>query len=86
MLFRRFGSIGILGRYAAMGLDFVVAIAIGFGCGWWLDGKLGFSPWLTIAGLVFGVAAGFNTVFKLTQKLSEATAQDGGTVEPTDGQ
>ena len=47
-----------IGTYATVGLDFAVAIAIGLYAGWWLDKKLGSTPWLMIIGLLFGVAAG----------------------------
>jgi F0F1-type ATP synthase assembly protein I len=40
----------------------VGAVLVGTLGGWWLDGKLGISPWLTIGGSVLGIAGGM-TVF-----------------------
>jgi hypothetical protein len=47
-----------LGRYFVLtqvGFEMVVPIAVG----WWLDDKLGWSPWLTVTGVVLGLVLGF---------------------------
>lgn len=48
-----------MGRYAGLGAQFVAAIAVVGALGWWLDGKLGTSPWLLIAGVFVGAVGGF---------------------------
>jgi len=65
-----------IGAYGTVGLDFAVAVAIGTYGGWWLDKKLGWTPWLTIAGLLFGVAAGFNVLYKAAKRLKEETERE----------
>ena len=65
-----------IGTYATVGLDFAVAIAIGLYAGWWLDKKLGSTPWLMIIGLLFGVAAGFNLLFKAAKRMREETERE----------
>jgi ATP synthase protein I len=65
-----------IGTYATVGLDFAVAIAIGLYAGWWLDKKLGSTPWLMIIGLLFGVAAGFNLLFKAAKRMREDTERE----------
>ena len=47
---RRYGQIGIV-LVTPMGV-------LGF-AGYWLDRKLGTGPWLLLAGLIVGMAAGF---------------------------
>lgn len=44
-------------RFAAVGLEMGLAVAIGYLGGAWLDGKLGTAPYLGLAGLVLGVGA-----------------------------
>ena len=80
------GSISIhhlvgFGKYGTVGMDFAVSVVLGMLGGWWLDGKFGSSPWLMIAGMVMGVAVGFNLLFKTVKKLNmeldrAATRQD----------
>lgn len=65
-----------IGAYGTVGLDFAVAVAIGTYGGWWLDKKLGWTPWLTIVGLLFGVAAGFNVLYKAAKRLKEETERE----------
>lgn len=48
-----------LAEITALGLTFPLAIAIGYGGGWWLDRELETHPWLTILLTVCGVAAAF---------------------------
>ena len=48
-----------LGRYAGLGAQFAASIALLGALGWWLDGKLGTSPWLLIAGVFAGAVGGF---------------------------
>lgn len=49
----------------AIGFTFPLAIAIGYGAGWWMDGKLGTHPWLTLVMTGLGVAAAFVQLFRL---------------------
>ncbi|HOT12637.1 MAG TPA: AtpZ/AtpI family protein, partial [Polyangiaceae bacterium] len=65
-----------IGSYGTVGLDFAVAVTIGLLGGWWLDKKVGWTPWLTIVGLLFGVAAGFNILFKAAKRLREQTERE----------
>jgi ATP synthase protein I len=58
-----------LGALSAVGISFVLAIAIGVGGGLWLDGKLGTSPWLLFLGLALGFAAGVVNIYKATRRL-----------------
>jgi ATP synthase protein I len=58
-----------LGALSAVGISFVLAIAIGVGGGIWLDRQLGTSPWLFFLGLILGFAAGVVNIYKATRRL-----------------
>ena len=56
------------GMMLGAGLQFAVTIMIATAGGWWLDGKLSTSPFLLIAGMLFGATAAFYHLYKgLTQ-------------------
>jgi ATP synthase protein I len=58
-----------------IGIQFPVAIALGFFFGRWLDGHLGTQPWLTIVFALFGIAAGFINLFRITAQAGRAEEQ-----------
>ncbi len=43
---------------AGVGFEFIAAILVCGGIGWWLDGRFGTKPWLLIAGAGLGFAVG----------------------------
>ena len=51
-------------RFSAVGLEMGVAVAIGYGLGWYLDSKLGTKPTFTLVGLLLGIAAAFLTIIR----------------------
>lgn len=58
----------IAGRVGSVGIEIVIATLIGYAGGAWLDGKLGTSPYLTLVGLLLGIAAGFKGLFDVARK------------------
>ncbi len=48
----------------SVGLELAVAVILGLFFGMWLDGQLGTAPWMMIAWLVFGFAAGIRGVLR----------------------
>lgn len=54
-----------------IGLGWTFAGAVGGGCllGWWLDKKLGTTPWLLVAGAVLGMVAAFVSVIRTVMEL-----------------
>ena len=44
-------------RFSAAGIEFVVAFCVPLLAGRWADGRYGTHPWLTLVGLVVGLAA-----------------------------
>ncbi len=65
-----------VGTYATVGLDFALAVVIGFAAGYWGDKHFGTRPWLMIAGFMFGVAAGFNLLWKAAQRMRLETERE----------
>lgn len=55
-----------------VGIQFPVAMALGYFWGKWMDGLFGTEPWLTIIFSIFGVIAGFVNLFRITM----ATARE----------
>jgi F0F1-type ATP synthase assembly protein I len=51
-------------KYSGAGLQLFAAVGLCTLVGWWLDGKVGTSPILLIAGAFFGFFAGFYTLYK----------------------
>jgi F0F1-type ATP synthase assembly protein I len=46
------------GKLAGIGFEFVAALLMFGGLGWWLDGRWGTGPWLLIVGCGLGFAVG----------------------------
>jgi len=66
-------------RIGAVGIHLAVATVVGLLGGYWLDGKLGTSPYLTVAGLLLGVVAGFRNLIREARSATRDQAQDGNT-------
>lgn len=49
-----------------------LAGSVGLGAlgGWWLDRRLGTSPWLLVGGALFGIGTGFYLFFKILMNLN----------------
>jgi ATP synthase protein I len=57
-----------LGELSTVGMTLVLATVIGLAGGYYLDKWLGTSPWLTLIGLGFGIAAGFVNLFRTVNR------------------
>jgi ATP synthase protein I len=60
-----------VGDSLQLGASIVFAIFIGAGIGWWLDGKLGTFPFLSIIFFLFGLAAAARNVWIALRKEYE---------------
>jgi len=65
----------LIGQMSTIGMSFVLALVLGFGAGYWLDGVLDTKPWLSFIGFFCGLAAGVLNVYRVLQ-LSNAAAKD----------
>ena len=60
-------TLQLIGQLSTIGLSFVFALVIGFAAGYWVDGMLGTSPWLSFVGFFLGLAAGVLNVYRVMQ-------------------
>ena len=56
---------GSVGRIAS---GLVLPILVGFFLGNYLDRRLGMAPWMTLALLMLGVAAGFGWLYRMSTR------------------
>jgi F0F1-type ATP synthase assembly protein I len=61
------------GEFAGIGLQFAGVILVFTGAGYWLDDRLGASPWFLILGVFTGAAGGF---FSMYRKVTAAQRRD----------
>lgn len=54
-----------LGVYGAIGFQLAISVVVGVMVGRWLDARWGFTPWLTITGMLLGSGAGFWNLIRL---------------------
>ncbi|NLJ71702.1 MAG: AtpZ/AtpI family protein, partial [Syntrophomonadaceae bacterium] len=45
--------------------------------GWWLDGRFGTGPWLTVLGVLIGTATGFKIMWDRLNKDAKVKKSDG---------
>ncbi|HET9626815.1 MAG TPA: AtpZ/AtpI family protein [Kofleriaceae bacterium] len=57
---------------SSVGLELGLAVVLGLFGGMWLDKKLGCEPWLMLAGLMFGLVAGFRNVVRAVARAEKA--------------
>lgn len=60
--------IQLTSRYSYVGIFFGVAIALGYFAGHWADGKWHTDPWLSVVGLLVGVASGFRELYRVSKQ------------------
>ena len=51
-------------RYSGYGLQLAASVGLFMAAGWWVDGKLGSTPLLTLVGALVGGAAGFYNLYQ----------------------
>jgi F0F1-type ATP synthase assembly protein I len=60
------------------------SIPIAIGIGYWLDSRLGTSPWLLLAGVVVGLGAALRRLWSL-RRLVEEEAREAAEASPPEG-
>jgi F0F1-type ATP synthase assembly protein I len=59
-----------------MGIQLALAVVVFFFAGRWLDGQLGTSPWLMLAGLLVGIAGGMVKFLRAAVALGKEANRD----------
>jgi ATP synthase protein I len=57
-------------QVSSVGIEMAVATFVGWGAGYWLDARLETGPWLMLAGLLLGVAAGFKGLIQTAKRVN----------------
>lgn len=63
------------GPLFASGLQLAASVAVMFFLGRWLDGLWGTSPWLMIAGTIFGLGAGMYNFIRMIMKFDSSGSE-----------
>jgi ATP synthase protein I len=64
-------------RYSGVGLELAGATAGLALIGYWIDGRFGTRPWVTLVGVVIGLVGGlYNLVRQSLEAVREAKAED----------
>jgi F0F1-type ATP synthase assembly protein I len=71
-------TLRMLGQLSSVGMSFVLALVMGFGGGYWLDGQLGTSPWLSFIGFFLGLSAGVLNVYRVMQATASRPSREPG--------
>ena len=58
-------------KVSYIGIFFGVAICIGFFGGKWLDGRLHTAPWLSLIGLLLGIASAFRELIRIAKRIQK---------------
>ncbi|MDP8239850.1 MAG: AtpZ/AtpI family protein [Candidatus Hatepunaea meridiana] len=62
--------------YTHLGMTLAVSILAGFFLGYWLDGKIGTMPLLTLAGAFTGATGGFIYLVQTLNKLQKKSEEE----------
>ena len=62
--------------YSTIGLEMGLSVAVGVGIGYYLDTWLKTEPWFLIIFIIFGVAAGFRSLYRAAKRLQKEDVED----------
>jgi ATP synthase protein I len=57
--------------YLGIGTSFAASVLLGLGAGYWLDRRLGTTPWLLLVGATLGLGAGFFSFYKTVGRKNQ---------------
>jgi F0F1-type ATP synthase assembly protein I len=72
----RLAAMKAMGGVGTLGLEIVLSVLLGLFAGLWADGKLGTSPWITLVGSGFGVAAAVRAVLREMRRMRVEAARE----------
>ena len=53
-----------------VGIFFGVAVVLGWLGGRWIEKRWGGAPWVSLVGVLFGVASGFRELYRIAKSVS----------------
>ncbi len=72
----RMAAMKTMGGVGTLGLEVVLSILFGLFLGQWLDGRFETTPWLTLLGSSFGLAAAVRAVLRQMRKMKAEAARE----------
>ncbi|MBK6846036.1 MAG: AtpZ/AtpI family protein [Proteobacteria bacterium] len=69
-------------RVSTVGVEFGVGAVLGYLGGGWLDQRWGTAPYLTLVGLLLGVAAAFASLLRLVREVQRGERESAGDDDP----
>jgi len=61
----------VASQLSYLGIFFGVAVVIGYWGGRWLERRWGGAPWVSLAGVLVGVAAGFRELYRVAKRYTQ---------------
>jgi F0F1-type ATP synthase assembly protein I len=75
-----------VGNAGFVGVEILLALAVGYLGGQWVDGKLDTAPWFKWIGMVAGIGAAINALVRVVRTYNKSLAnQDQGPGQDNDG-
>lgn len=74
---RGLAPLAAYGIYGAAGLQLAASVVGFLLLGNWLDGKLGLSPWLAVAGLIVGFVGGLVNLVRIVRRFGVIDSDEG---------
>lgn len=65
-----------IASYSTLGLEMGLSVAVGAVIGYYLDKWLKTEPWFLIVFLLFGVVAGFRSLYRAAKRLQKEESED----------
>jgi ATP synthase protein I len=65
-----------IASYSTLGLEMGLSVSVGAIIGYYLDKWLHTDPWLLIVFLIFGVIAGFRSLYRALKRLEREDKED----------
>jgi len=72
----RLAAMKAMGGVGTLGLEVALSIMVGLFGGQWLDNRFGASPWLTLAGSAFGLAAAVRAILRQMRIMKKEAAKE----------
>lgn len=65
-----------LGQFTTLGIEVGLSVVFGLLGGWWIDEKLGTSPWITLLGTGFGMATAGRALVRAARQAHRMAEQE----------
>lgn len=63
-------------KYSVIGIEMAMSVVAGGAIGYGLDLWLGTEPWMMVIWLIFGVVAGFRSLYRMSKRIMSEMEKD----------